>query len=139
MNFDKRFFKKQEFTKDQIQQYYRNALRDLDIAVRDTFLSVKFNYTYTAFMKAGIALLAFHQVKARSVPGHHVKIIEKTGEILEDEDVLTFGNIMRSKRNMDLYDGGIMVTKKEYKEYYDFTKKVFTKIRKYIKVPELKR
>ncbi|MCD4814106.1 hypothetical protein K8S19_10500 [bacterium] len=134
MKFEERFFRKQKYTSEQVQQYYRNALKDLDIAEKDTFASVKFNYAYSAFLKAGIALLANHQVHTRSVPGHHMKIIEKMGEILKSKDVVTMGNLMRTKRNLDLYDGGIDPTRKECREYIDFTRKTIKKVIKHLTI-----
>lgn len=91
---------------------------------------MKFNYAYTALIKAGIALLSFYQVKIRSVPGHHVKIIDKMSEILGDDTINDIGNVMRSKRNMDFYSGGIEVTKKECSEYIQFVDNVLIRIKK---------
>jgi len=107
MNFEDTFFARFSFTKRQIKKNLDNALKDFDIAQRDTILDVKFNYSYTALIKAGMALLSFYQLKVRSVPGHHVKIIEKMAEILNDDTIEDVGNVMRSKRNMDFYSGGI--------------------------------
>ncbi len=66
------------------------------------------------------------------MPGHHFKIIEKIAQILKDDSVLTLGNIMRSKRNLDFYAGGVEVTEKECSEFIKFTEKVFTKIKNII-------
>ena len=93
---------------------------------------MKFNYAYTALIKAGIALLSCYKVKIKGVPGHHIKIIEKTSEILKDKSVIELGNVMRSKRNLDFYSGGIEVTEKECREYIEFVDKVITKIKKLI-------
>lgn len=91
---------------------------------------MKFNYAYTALIKVGISLLSHHQVKIKSVPGHHVKIIEKLAHILKDNDIDYIGNSMRSKRNMDFYAGGIEITEKECREYIDFMKKILAKLTK---------
>ena len=120
MEFEDSFFARFTFTKSQIKKNLDNALKDFDIARRDSILEVKFNYVYTALIKAGIALLSFYQVKIRSVPGHHVKIIEKIAEILNDDTIEDVGNVMRSKRNMDFYRGGIEITEKECTEYIQF-------------------
>ena len=66
MNFDDASFIRFAFTRSQIKRNLNNALKDFDIAQRDTILDVKFNYTYTALIKAGVALLSFYQVKVRS-------------------------------------------------------------------------
>lgn len=132
MKFDERYFSKLEFTKEQINNNFKNALKDLNIAEEDKFLEVKFNYVYTDFIKADIALLSFYQVKIKSVPGHHFKIIEKIAQILKDDSIMTMGNIMRSKRNLDFYAGGVEVTEKECGEFTEFVKNVLTKIRNII-------
>ena len=132
MKFDDKYFIKFTFTEEQINKNLKNAIRDIDIARKDEFLDVKFNYTYTALLKAGIALLSFHGRKVKSAPGHHVKIIEKLTELLNDDSIDDLGNIMRSKRNSDLYEGGIEVTGKECREYIDFVEKVLDKIKKLI-------
>lgn len=130
MNFEDASFASFAFTKSQIKKNLDNALKDFDIAKRDEILDVKFNYAYTALIKAGIALLSFYQVKIRSVPGHHVKIIDKMSEILGDDTINDIGNVMRSKRNMDFYSGGIEVTKKECSEYIQFVDNVLIRIKK---------
>ena len=48
MNFDDASFVRFTFSKDQIKKNFDNALKDFDIAQRDTILDVKFNYAYTA-------------------------------------------------------------------------------------------
>jgi len=132
MRFDSQYFTKFNFIEGQIQNNFRNASRDLNIAKKDRILEVKFNYAYTALIKAGIALLSFYGVKIRSVPGHHVKIIEKMAQLIEDDAVADMGNLMRSKRNLDLYAGGIEVTEKECREYLKFVDEVLKKVRNII-------
>ena len=132
MRFDSQYFTKFNFIEGQIQNNFRNASRDLNIAKKDRILEVKFNYAYTALIKAGIALLSFYGVKIRSVPGHHVKIIEKMAQLIEDDAVADMGNLMRSKRNLDLYAGGIEVTEKECREYLKFVDEVLKKVKNII-------
>lgn len=133
MKFEDKYFAKFKFTDEQIKKNLKNAVRDIDIAQKDEFLDVKFNYTYTALLKLGIALLSFHQRKVRSVPGHHIKIIDKLAELLKDKDIADLGNVMRSKRNRDLYDGGIEVTTKECEEYISFVKNILEQVKQAIK------
>lgn len=129
IRFEDQYFNKFNFTKDQIKKNLNNAFKDLNIAKKDQILEVKFNYAYTALIKAGVALLSLYGVKIRSVPGHHVKIIEKMSQILKDDIIADIGNLMRSKRNLDLYAGGIEVTKKECKEYIEFVDKVLENVK----------
>lgn len=132
MKFEDKYFTKFKFTEEQITKNLQNALRDLNIAKTDTILDVKFNYAYTALLKGGITLLSFHQRKVKSVRGHHIKIIEKLAQILEDEGISDIGNLMRSKRNLDVYDGGIEVTEKECTEYVNFVEGVLNRVNKMI-------
>jgi len=76
MEFDNKYFAKFKFTKEQINKNLKNALRDIDIAKKDKFLDVKFNYAYTALLKSGITLISYYGRKVKSVRGHHVRIIE---------------------------------------------------------------
>ncbi|MBU1121903.1 MAG: orotidine 5'-phosphate decarboxylase [Candidatus Omnitrophica bacterium] len=132
MNIDNKHFYKFDFTTEQISQHFNNAWKDLDIANKDEILDVKFNYAYTAFIKAGITLLSFYGMKVRSIPGHHVKIIDKIAQSLDDCAIADMGNIMRSKRNSDIYAGGIEITEKECKEYIRFVENVVTRVREII-------
>lgn len=132
MKFDDRYFRRFNFDKEQIDKNLKNAFKDFEIAKKDTILEVKFNYAYTSLIKAGIALLSFYKMKIKSVPGHHIKIIEKASDILKNNTVNEIGNAMRSKRNLDFYSGGIEITEKECHEYIDFVEKVLKDIRKHI-------
>lgn len=131
--FESKHFTKFKFTPEQINRHFNNALRDFKIASEDSHMEVKFNYCYNALIKSGIALIAAKGgMKVRSVAGHHVKIIEKMAEILEDETVLVIGNAMRTKRNEDFYGGGIFVSEKESAEYLEYVKGIMDKVRRFV-------
>ena len=132
MKFDNKYFVTFSFTEEQIAKNFSNAFRDFDIARRDKIREVKFNYSYTAFLKAGIALLSLYQIRAKGQPGHHIKIIEKMAEILGDESIADIGNTMRVKRNSDLYLGGVEITEKECRECMEFVDKVLLQVKKAI-------
>jgi len=132
MKFENKYFRDFKFTDEQVKKYLDNAFRDLKIARKVDILEVKFNYAYSAFIKAGIVLISFYQVKTRSIPGHHVKIIEKVAQILEDDSVTDIGNLMRSKRNLDFYAGGVEVTKKECREYIEFVERLLSRVSHFI-------
>ena len=132
MKFEDKYFTAFTFTKEQVDRNLSNAFRDLNIAQKDQIREVKFNYVYTAFLKAGIALLSWHQVRVKSQPGHHLKIIEKMAEVLEDESIADIGNAMRVKRNADLYVGGVEITEKECREYIDFVEKILSRVKKIV-------
>ncbi|MFH0985707.1 MAG: hypothetical protein V1882_09290 [Candidatus Omnitrophota bacterium] len=82
------------------------------------------SYAYQALIKLGIALLAAEGLKVRSIPGHHIKILESMSAMLKDPDILTIGNAMRMKRNQDLYGAGTMITEKESRDYLLFIQKI---------------
>jgi hypothetical protein len=129
-SFDPKFFREFKPTDEQIQRYLENAENDLAIAQKDSFLEVRFTYAYQALIKAGIALIAKKGgVRVRSVPGHHVQILSKMGEVLSDPDIDAVGNAMRTKRNLDLYEGGTILSEKDVKEYVAFASKVLTRVR----------
>lgn len=132
--FNSKHFRKFEFTSEQIKQYFQNALRDLCIAKEDNHSEVTFTYSYNALIKAGIALIAARGgVKVKSVPGHHIKIIEKTAEVLKDDSVITMGNAMRMKRNEDFYGDGVYVSDKESRDYLSYVESIIQKIETTIK------
>ena len=129
-SFEAEYFKKVKSSPSQIQSFMRKAFRDLEIASKDPFSEVRFMFAYQALVKSGIALLAHSGVKVRSVPGHHIKIVEKMSDLLRDSDILVFGNAMRMKRNEDLYSDSGFVSEKEVSEYLDFVKNVLQRVKK---------
>ena len=128
----KNYFQKVKFTASQILRYIENAQRDLGIACDDQFIEVKFTYCYQALIKIAIAVLAKKGLRVRSIPGHHIKILEKLSEELSDSNISMIGNIMRIKRNKDLYDVGAAITKKEVDDYIVFVSGVIQKAKKMI-------
>ena len=62
-----------------------------------------------------------------------MKILEKSSEILNDKDIEIIGDRMRKKRNLDLYEGGIIISQKEVKDYLDFIKQVIKRTEEYLK------
>lgn len=131
--FDPQFFRKHIYEMEQIDQLIENAQRDLKIAHEDKFTEVRFTYTYQAFIKGGLALIAsVGGVKVRSVPGHHVKIIQKMAEILNNQDIEVIGNSMRMKRNLDLYEGKTSITELDANDYLTFVENTLKLIKQKI-------
>lgn len=128
----KNYFQKVKFTASQILLYIENSQRDLDIARDDQFREVKFTYCYQALIKIGIAVLAKKGLRVRSIPGHHIKILEKLSEELSDPNISMIGNIMRIKRNKDLYDIGAAITEKEVDDYIVFVSGIIQKAKNII-------
>lgn len=132
--FEKEYFQPFPFGDKEIGRYFQNALRDFKIAQTDPYTEVRFTYCYQALIKAGISLIAkVGRVKVRSVAGHHIQILTKMSKLLNDPDILTIGNAMRMKRNLDLYSGGEFISKKETDDYIHFTKKVIGQTERMIK------
>lgn len=128
---EEKFFRKIKFTDSQIIGYLDNALKDLKIAKGQNIAEVRFNYFYTALLKAGIALIAgIKNLKIRTMPGHHIKVLETMSEILNDNSVFEIGNAMRMKRNTDLYEGGILITEKESNDYCNYVEKIIDIVKK---------
>jgi hypothetical protein len=111
--FDAEHFQKLKFTPDRIAQFIDSAERDLTIAAGSSVPEVVFKFAYDALIKIGIALIASQGYKVRSRVGHHVRIIDKMAEIINDPDVVVLGNKMRQDRNIDLYEGGGHVSEKD--------------------------
>ena len=132
MKFEDKYFQPFDFTKDQVRKNLDNAIKDLGIAKKDQILEVKFNYAYSALIKAGLALLSHFNQKTKSVPGHHIKIIGTIASVLNDESINDIGNVMRTKRNLDMYSGGIEITEKECRTYIDFVNNTIDHIKEVI-------
>ena len=135
MQFETRYFKKLSFTPEQIEANIKNAEKALAIAGKDRISEVIFDYSYKAIIKAGIALLSKHNYKVKSSPGHHIKIIEALAVILGDRTIAQDADVMREKRNMDFYSGGIEVSDTEAGEYLAFAEKIVHAARKIIGKP----
>lgn len=133
ISFESKFFQKFNFTAKQLKQYFVSAERDFAIAVEDIIPEVRFKFAYDAVIKTGIFLIAQAGYKVHSQTGHHVRILEKLSEILDYDDVTIMGNIMRQKRNRDLYDGGTIITETEAMQYVEFAGNIIKKAKNKLK------
>jgi len=130
MKFEEGYFQKMHFTPEQIRQFLQSAEHNLMIAKESKIPDVVFKFSYDALIISGIVLIALQNRRVRSNTGHHIKIIEKTSQILEDESVFILGNKMRKERNHNLYDGITFVSEKESKEYLKFVEKIYKKVKR---------
>jgi hypothetical protein len=133
IRFESRFFEKKKFDQRIVFRYFNGALKDFHIAVKNKQSEVIFVFSYNALIKTGIALIAFHGYKIKSRQGHHIKILEKLAQIFQSEKIKVLGETMRNKRNLDLYEGGTMVSQKEAKDYLNFTKETIKKAEQYLR------
>jgi len=133
INFETKFFQKNKFDEKTITKYFNNASGAFKVAIRNEEPEVIFKFSYDALMKIGITLIALYGYRTRSKKGHHIKILEKLSQILVDKDIAIIGDKMRKKRNLDLYEGGVIIGLKEAKQYLDFIEKVILKAEEFIK------
>ncbi len=132
INFDVKFFEKKNFKQEIINRYFNNAVKNIKIAAENENEEVIFKFTYDALIKTGIALIASNGFRIKSRRGHHIKILEKLSQILNNEDIEIIGEAMRKKRNSDLYNGGIIISEKEAKSYFDFARRTIKDAREYL-------
>lgn len=118
------------FTPQQLQQYWRSAENDVRIAQHSHVPEVMFKFSHDALIKLGITMIARQGHRVRSAVGHHVKIIEKLSQLLGNEDIAVVGNQMRRMRNLDFYDGGMLITGRDSKEFLIFVQGVCHRIKR---------
>jgi hypothetical protein len=118
-------FEKFRFSRKQIEKYHSSAKRDLKIASEADISEVRFRFCYDALLKLAMAVCAENNLRVKSRRGHHIELIKKLSFFLKDEEIEILANEMRSKRNWDLYGGGIIISFKEANEYLNWTKKIF--------------
>lgn len=125
MIFDTKYFKKMDFSQNQIEEYFNSAIKDMKIAEKYDDPEVRFEFVFKSLIKFGITLIASCGYKVNSRKGHHQKILEKMSEILDNNDILVSSEVIRKTRNTEFYDGGTIITEKQSKEYLSFLKEVY--------------
>ncbi len=123
-------FERFNFSKKQIDKYYRSARRDLKIASDSNVPEVSFRFCYDALLKLAIAVCAEKHLRVKSRKGHHIELIRKLSFYLNEPEIEVLANEMRAKRNWDLYGGGALISAKETKGYIKWTKQIFQKAEK---------
>lgn len=124
-------FERFHFTKKQIGTYHKSAIRDLKIASEASVPEVSFRFAYDSLLKLSIVVCAVHGLRVKSKKGHHIELISKLANFLHDTEIEVLANEMRSKRNWDLYGGGVIITPKEAKNYVRWVRLIFQKTEKY--------
>lgn len=115
-------FEKFSFKKEQVKAYFNAAVRDMAIAGKTDVPEVIFKFSYDALLKLAIAFCALNGLRVKARLGHHIGLIGKLSEFLNDKKIEIIGNEMRMKRNIDLYSGGTLISKKEADEYHSWVK-----------------
>ncbi|MBI5754900.1 hypothetical protein HZA41_01630 [Candidatus Peregrinibacteria bacterium] len=111
--FETDHFQEFPYSKSQTDGYFHNAELDFVRAEKARDPNIAYRIGYESILKLGIAMIADAGYKVKSVPGHHIKILEKLGEILKRPDEIEYLHRIRRKRNIDLYEGGLDFTEKE--------------------------
>ena len=125
IEFEIDYFQAMNFNEDQIGKYRSSAIHALGIAEETEIPEVIFDFSYQALIQFGIAAIAKQGYKVRSIPGHHVKILQKMSLILNNNDIDFFGNKMRRLRNKGMYEGVInLISLKDSQDLYQFVKKI---------------
>lgn len=128
IEFEIDYFQSFIFNENQLKKYLEAAKHNLDIAEKTEIPEVIFDFSYQALIQFGIAVIAQKGYKVRSIPGHHVKILEKMSLIIENNDIDFFGNKMRRLRNKGLYDGVVnLISLKDAQDLYQFVKNILDK------------
>ena len=93
---------------EQIAKYVAGARKKLESARKTLSFDEEASYqlAYEAMLKASLGLMLTFGVRPRSLPGHHVVIIEFAGEHLgkEFKHLITTFDRMRRKRNQAIYE-----------------------------------
>ena len=131
--FESKFFEKRKFEEKTIKKYFFGAERDFKIARENKDPEVVFKFSYDCLIKLGITLIVSQGSRLKSRTGHHIKILEKLSQILENKDIEIMGEAMRKKRNFDLYEGGVIISEKEAKEYFNFVKEIIAESERFLK------
>lgn len=126
-------FEKFEFSNRQINQYYQAALKDLAIAEQSGVPEIIFKFCYDSLLKLSIAVCAKNNLRIKSRQGHHIVLIKELARLLSDDNIEVIGDSMRTKRNLDLYGGGILITQKETAEYLNWLKILQKRVKEYLK------
>ncbi|MCF7860518.1 hypothetical protein K9M09_02760 [Patescibacteria group bacterium] len=130
-------FVKFQFSKQQIDKYFEAAERDLSLADNKE-TEIKFQFSYNCLLKLTQAVCAHQGLRVKANSGHHIALLDKCAELLQDKKITAVGQAMRDKRNRDLYDGGVVITLKEAETYYKFVKELIIRTKGYLSVDQVK-
>ena len=83
---NRQFFQKFIFSKEQVRKYLQAAEKDWKIARSSDVADVVFKFSYDAILKLAVYVTACSSLRVRSVAGHHIKLLEKLSEVIQDED-----------------------------------------------------
>lgn len=119
------------FTTKQIEKYFESAVKDFKTAKKGDS-DVSFVFCYNCLLKLAIVVCAKNNLRVKARRGHHIALIEKMSGFLKDKEIEIIAQDMRAKRNRDLYDGGILISKKDTEMYLKFITDLVKKVEKYL-------
>lgn len=125
-------FENFSYPPEQVKKYYQAAVKDLRLITKEKAPEVVFYISYNVLIKAAMAVAAKNNLRVKSRTGHHVELIQKLAEILRNPEIEDAANRMRSKRNRDLYDGGVATSQKEADFYLSFCKDLIKQVDFYL-------
>ncbi|MFA5183977.1 MAG: hypothetical protein WC456_00440 [Patescibacteria group bacterium] len=124
-------FEKFVFSAKQIEKYFSSAAKDFSTALKGE-ADVRFVFCYNCLLKLAIVVCAKNNLRVKARRGHHIVLIEKMAGFLEDKEIEIIAQEMRAKRNRDLYDGGILISKKDAEMYLEFVSNLINRVEKYL-------
>ncbi len=125
-------FEKFNYPPAQIKRYYQAVLNDLRLALSTEEPELIFYTCYNIVIKTAIVICAKNNLRVKSRTGHHIELIKQLADYLEDSDIEDVAGKMRTKRNRDLYDGGVATSQKEADFYLSFCKKLIARADSYL-------
>jgi hypothetical protein len=84
-----------------------------------------------------IVVCAKNNLRVKARRGHHIALIEKMSLLLKDQEIEIIAQEMRTKRNRDLYDGGIIISNKDAEMYLKFSADLAETVEKYLNFNKL--
>lgn len=112
--------RRQEADIGQISRFLAGAEKKLAAARKVCTIDEEASYqlAYEAMLKASLGFLLSHGVRPRSLPGHHVAIIEFAEKHLGKEftNLIAAFNRMRRKRHVAIYDVTGFISTQEARE-----------------------
>lgn len=128
--------KRQRIDYDQIRRFLASAAKKLAAAKKALEIDEEASYqlAYEAMLKASLGLMLSFGVRPRSLPGHHMTIIEFAGNHLgkEYKNVIAMFDRMRRKRHQAIYDVAGFISKREAQDALEVAEKYLSIIREEI-------
>lgn len=117
----------------QIGRFLAGAEKKLAAAKKTLAIDEEASYqlAYEAMLKASLGFMLSYGVRPRSLPGHHVTIIEFAEQRLGKEfrGLISMFNRMRRKRHEAIYDVTGLISKHEAEQALETAAKYLTAIR----------